>query len=310
MKQFVLDFLTQECGKAQRVVTCARGMKDADMTIELEAGKRVAVYVINRAIRVPEIRELLETNTARRVHTLFIVDGRMMPEENAEVEPPFWMAALHALTHGRIYAYWCDGRDVTIRPVHMDWKWGDNPRTTTYGPIVDLNAMHTSVGLCTSKYISGHYATADFGEGPFWKKRDPMEYRQYKYSWRQWSYQSGARKDRVEDDAQQEWEPWEDFNRHYGDVGGFDFSETFRNYQQHQQKQRSRRAPADRVSSREYAVLGLSVSASYDEVKQAYRRKARENHPDLHPEEKEKYTLRMAEINAAFEAISRQRKDA
>jgi hypothetical protein len=30
----------------------------------------------------------------------------------------------------------------------------------------------------------------------------------------------------------------------------------------------------------------------------------------MHPTEKEKYTARMAEINAAFEAISRQYKEA
>lgn len=302
MKQFVLDHLAEECGRAERVVTCARNLKDADMTIDLDAGKRVAVYVINRAIRLPEIRERLEANTTRRLHTLFIIDGRMMPAENAEVEPPYWMAALHALTHGRVYAYWCEGRDVTIRPVHMDWKWGGSPRTTEYGPEVELNKLRAETSLLTSKYITGHYATADFGEGQFWKKRDPMDYRQHKYSWRQWTYQN-PRKERV-DEPQEEWEPWEDFNRHYGDVGGH---EHFRNYRGRERQQA--RKPTYAVTSREYAILGLASTASYEEVKQAYRLKARENHPDLHPNEKEKYTARMAEINAAFEAISRQLKE-
>jgi hypothetical protein len=301
MKQFVLEHLEQECNRAERVVTCAFNTKDADMTIDLNAGKRVAVYVINRAIRLPEIRERLEENTARRLHTLFIVDGRMMPAENAEVEPPYWMAALHALTHGRVYAYWCEGREVTIRPVHMDWKWGDSPRTAEYGPLIELNALRAETTLCTSKYITGHYAIADFGEGQFWKKRDPMDHRQYKYSWRQWSYQS-SRKQRAEE-PQADWEPWDEFNRHYGDVGGYEHYRSFRG------KERPPRKTTFVVTTREYAVLGLSISASYDEVKQAYRRKARENHPDLHPNEKEKYTARMAEINAAFEAISRLHKE-
>jgi hypothetical protein len=304
MKQFVLDYLTRECGKTERVVTCARGMKEADMTIDLQAGKRIAVYVINRAIRVPEIRERLEQNTLKRLHTLFILDGRMMPAENAEVEPPFWMAALHALAHGRVYAYWCEGREVLIRPVHLDWKWGSSPRTTAYGPSVALDKLKAEWTQCTSKYISGHYATADFGEGQFWKKRDPMDYRQYKYSWRQWSYQS-SRQERP--DTQEEWEPWEEFSQHYGETGDYDFADAFRSQQQRQSR---RSKPTVAVSSREYALLGVKDTASLDEVKQAYRRMARAYHPDLHPEEKEKYTLKMAEINAAFEAISRQRKDA
>ncbi len=43
-------------------------------------------------------------------------------------------------------------------------------------------------------------------------------------------------------------------------------------------------------------------------MKQAYRRKAREYHPDLHPDAKEKYTAKMADINAAFAAIIKRAK--
>lgn len=54
-----------------------------------------------------------------------------------------------------------------------------------------------------------------------------------------------------------------------------------------------------------YEILGVSRTASDDEIKQAYRRLARQHHPDLHPEkEKDQHTRRMQEINEAYAVLS------
>ena len=56
-----------------------------------------------------------------------------------------------------------------------------------------------------------------------------------------------------------------------------------------------------------YSVLGVSRDASQDEVKKAYRRKARENHPDLNPNDPNA-AERMNEINEAYDRIMNPEK--
>ena len=56
-----------------------------------------------------------------------------------------------------------------------------------------------------------------------------------------------------------------------------------------------------------YAVLGVSENASPDEVKKAYRKKARENHPDLNPGDPAA-AERMNKINEAYDRIMNPEK--
>lgn len=51
-----------------------------------------------------------------------------------------------------------------------------------------------------------------------------------------------------------------------------------------------------------YKVLGISPGATQDEIKRAYRRKAKECHPDLHPNDPNA-ERRMNEVNEAYDML-------
>ncbi|MFA5141111.1 MAG: DnaJ C-terminal domain-containing protein [Elusimicrobiota bacterium] len=60
-----------------------------------------------------------------------------------------------------------------------------------------------------------------------------------------------------------------------------------------------------------YAVLGVKKDAAAEEIKQAYRRLAKQHHPDLNPDQdKAQATAKFKEINEAYEALSDPQKKA
>lgn len=58
-----------------------------------------------------------------------------------------------------------------------------------------------------------------------------------------------------------------------------------------------------------YEVLGISKGASDDEIKKAYRKVARQYHPDLHPDDKD-CEAKFKEANEAYEVLSDKDKKA
>lgn len=56
-----------------------------------------------------------------------------------------------------------------------------------------------------------------------------------------------------------------------------------------------------------YRVLGIPEGASQEEIKKAYRRKAKEYHPDLHPDDPT-VTQKMSEVNEAYDMLMNPEK--
>ena len=57
-----------------------------------------------------------------------------------------------------------------------------------------------------------------------------------------------------------------------------------------------------------YAILGVSKTATDDELKKAYRKMAKKYHPDANPDKKEEAEKKFKEVNEAYEVLSDAKK--
>jgi len=57
-----------------------------------------------------------------------------------------------------------------------------------------------------------------------------------------------------------------------------------------------------------YTILGVPKGASEEEIKKAYRKLAREFHPDLHPDKKKEMEAKFKEINEAYQVLGDPKK--
>lgn len=130
--------------------------------LELRAGQRVSIHLIESAITLSEIRQTLEDNTRDGIYTLFILwSDRMLPSDGHRQRADDWMAALFTLYGDRIYAYDIYGAEIFVFPVHFDGYGLE--RTARFGSTVQLGNMLCEINKTSLNGFSGVWRVAGFG---------------------------------------------------------------------------------------------------------------------------------------------------
>jgi hypothetical protein len=252
----------------------------------------VSVRLLDKLIPASQIRDILGRNALTNHYTLFIVDHALLPDEGTTVVMNEMFAAIHATNYGRVYTYQEDEGDIQIISVHFEpIKDNFTERMVMYEAWFDLDIDTVDINS-SARVAKGFWKTATFGEGPYWKRGTGAKKQQKQTRNKDWSYQQ------------------HEYSHQDRDWGGWDQEHTRQWYEEMLRKayEQRRQTPPPRryngyVSDASYAVLGVTKDCTKDEVKAAYRKLAKENHPDLHPDEKAKYTEKMALINVAYEDV-------
>lgn len=256
-------------------VRSARVNRD-EIAIHTWSGVIIHVYVAAEPLKARAIKRIVQENTRVGIGTLFLVDAGIVPDDGSREVPDDGLTALHALFKDAIYTYrWQDG-DLRIGQVHLKAFNRGDEREIWYGPDVELRHLPCyRVWVSAPQSIKGNWLIANFGTEAFWKQAD---------------YGAGRdafRRQQSRSTSETKYYTW---SSGWGDASGPGYTTPAA-------------PPPESELDRSYQQLGLTRTASGDEVKAAFRRLAREVHPDVSDLPKAEAEARFKLIYAAYSFI-------
>lgn len=277
--------------------------RDGVIVVQSWGGTSVHLYASETPMKPRLLKRLLSENTRVGVGTLCLVDAAALPHDGERLTPDESLLALHALFKDKIYTYRLDGDTPKIGQVHLKNYGRDTESEVWYGPDVDVRSLPSyRMWIKQPVSIRGDWLVATFGAESFWKNAD---YHAGREAMRREQY--GARDGAAEEAAARyEWT-----NSTYTNVAGGYRSAFDSNYQGGRTGATGRPpAPATPPISRldrSYQALGVAREASCDEVKAAFRRLARELHPDVSKLPKPEAEARFKTVYEAYKLIKDER---
>lgn len=249
---------------------------DGHLTVHTWTGTIIHAHLLDEVVRVRHLKRVLGDATRVGIGTLFIVDAALLPADGALGVPDDGLQALHALFRDKVYTYRQTADGIKIGQVHFKPFGRGSELEAWYGPDVDIKHLPSyRVWVKQPQSMRGDWLVANFGTEAFWKQPDYMAGR------------SAFRQQQARTRGAQYF-TWS--NASWTDTPGEGY-----------------RTPVERPPLSEldhcYALLGLERGASDDAVKAAYRKLAREFHPDVSKLPKDEAETQFKRLYAAYRYI-------
>lgn len=299
MSQVVKSWLKGQIAAVESVRT-AQITPDGSLIAHTWSSGIISIYVPDDLPKPRHLKKLIQENTRVGVGSLFLVDAKHVPADGAQTAPDEALLALHALFRDKLYTYGLRQGVPYIGQVHFRaFNTRGDEREVWYGPDITVrNLPSYRVWVSSPLSVKGNWLVANFGNESFWKEADYTIGRE-----------AFRRQKREEDKASGASEP------HFYTWSSPAWSNTKpddlppkqgapRGYQRPPDTPRPMETELDRC----YTLLGLTRTASSDDVKTAFRRLAREVHPDVSTLPKAEAEARFKRLNDAYTRIKAANK--
>jgi hypothetical protein len=258
-----------------------------DLVLHLWSSSFIHVHVLSALWKVRQLKRTLGEATRVGIGSLFFIDHALVPADGQRLQPDETLLALHSLCKERLYTYRAAGEGFAIGQVHFK-SFGRDEVETWYGPDLELRHLPVyKVWAKTPYSIRGEWLIAQVGSETFWKSAD---YTAARDAFRQQA--------RSQNTYRATWSStsW----------GGMGQDNQFRTDEEAAEEAERAGSPPPGASVNHrldaaYQLLGIGQNATQDEVKAAFRRLAREYHPDVSrlPDAEQRFK----QLNAAYSLI-------
>ena len=258
-------------------VRSARAAHEDQIVVQTWSGVVIHVHLVDEPIKARTVKRIAQDNTRVGIGTLFIVDVKIVPDDGAKVDPDEGLLALHALFKDKLYTFRMLNGVPHIGQVHFKTFHRGGEREVWYGPDVPIQHLPCyRVWVNAPQTIKGNWLIAHFGSDAFWQQAD---------------YTSGRdsfRREQRRQAARTNFRFWSNPSWSGGSASGFTTPAP---------------PPPETDLDRSFRQLGLTRNASGDEVKSAFRRLAREVHPDVSQLPKPEAEARFKKLYDAYTFI-------
>lgn len=271
MASLIQQWLAQQLANIDSVQRCVLGT-NGEIVVHSWRGVQIHVHTVEAPLKTRSLKKTVQEATRVGVGSLFIVNAALLPPDGARLVPDEWLLAIHALTDDKIYAYRVKDDKPSIFQVHFRPTTKIDERDIWYGPDVQLGKLPFYRVWVKTPSVKGDFLIANFASDPFWHNR---EYRNARAA----AAEQKRRAERGNGSAH--------FEYGYGGFRGPD--------------ELLQRQPT--LLERSYETLGLRPGVPCDEVKSAYRKLARETHPDVSSLPKQEAETRFRALHEAYNYI-------